>query len=108
MKDLKDYIDESLLSEMKVDEINEIKDFINSLLKKENYQADEYKITGFNEGIRIYFIGGRQAHHEAVSKIGKYIGTQLDKKGYDKVLNTSYKMVIIKGDYCLDFKYTRI
>ena len=75
MKSINEYINESQNNDL--DKAIEV---IKHCLIKQNYKEDEFKITkAFGNEIRVYFIKGSNTHHEAVSKIGKYIDNELYK-----------------------------
>lgn len=79
MKSLRTYILESKQNENQK-ELNNAIDIIKTCLDKKGYKEDEFKITKvFGNEIRVYFIKGSNTHHEAVSKIGKYIDNELYK-----------------------------
>ena len=79
MRSLRTYILESKQNENQK-ELNNAIDIIKTCLDKKGYKEDEFKITKvFGNEIRVYFIKGSNTHHEAVSKIGKYIDNELYK-----------------------------
>lgn len=99
MKSLNEYIIESKNNDL--DEAIEV--IKHCLIVKQNYKEDEFKITkAFGNEIRVYFIKGSNTHHEAVSKMGKYI----DKALYRAHLKISHKTMgkNNKGEYYQAFK----